>query len=63
MNRSTLLTQAARGQIPVTLNGTPRPISRAQATVLKLAAKAHAGDPLALFRLLSLIDRLDRRRR
>jgi hypothetical protein len=61
-NRNTLIRQAARRQITVTVNGTPRPISRAQAIVLSLAAEAHAGDPHALFRLLNWIDRMDSRR-
>lgn len=61
-NRNTLLRQAARHQIAVTVNGTPRPFSGVQAIVLGLAAKAHTGDPHALLRLLSLIDRMERRR-
>lgn len=43
-------------------NTLTRPISRAQAIVLSLAAEAHAGDPHALFRLLNWIDRMDSRR-
>lgn len=46
-NRSTLIRQAARGQITVTVDGSARPISRAQAVVLILAAKTLAGDPQA----------------
>lgn len=62
-NRTTLLRQVARRQITVTVNGTPRPISRAQAILLDLAAKAHAGDPNALARLLSLLDQMEGRTR
>lgn len=58
-NRITLPAQAARRQITVTVNGTPRPISIAQAIALHLAAKAHAGDPHALLRLINLIDPLE----
>lgn len=62
-NRKTLLRQAFRRKITLTVNGTPHSISRAQAIVLGLAAKAHAGDPQALLRLINLIDRLESRRR
>jgi hypothetical protein len=57
-NLNTLFRRAARRQVTVTVNGIPRPITRAQAIVLGLAAKAHAGNPRALLRLLSLIDRM-----
>lgn len=62
-NRVALLRQAARRQATVTVSGRPRPISRAQAVLLGLAAKAHAGDPNAMIRLLSLLDQMEGRTR
>jgi hypothetical protein len=60
-NLSTLIMEAAHGQVTATIDGTSHRISRAQATTLKLAARAAAGDPQALAMLLHWIDEIERR--
>lgn len=62
-NRSTLLREAARVQVNVNVDGAPRSISRAQAIVLNLAAKAVAGDQRALVKFLNWIDQMESRSR
>lgn len=60
-NLSTLIMEAAHGQVTATIDGKQRRISKVQATTMQLATKAAAGDPKAMIKFLDWIDEIEAR--
>lgn len=60
-NLSTLIMEAAHGQVTATIDGKKRKISKVQATTMQLATKAAAGDPKAMLKFLDWIDEVETR--
>lgn len=60
-NLSTLIMEAARGQVTATIDGKQRKISKVQATTMQLATKAAAGDPKAMLKFLDWVDEIEAR--
>jgi hypothetical protein len=60
-NLSTLIMEAAHGQVTATIDGKRRKISKVQATTMQLATKAAAGDPKAMLKFLDWIDEIEAR--
>jgi hypothetical protein len=58
-NIRTLIMEAARNQVSVTIAGTRRRISAAQATALQLALKAARGNQRAIITFLDRIDQIE----
>jgi hypothetical protein len=58
-NIRTLIMEAARNQVSVTIAGARRRISAAQATALQLALKAARGDQRAIIAFLDRIDQIE----
>jgi Family of unknown function (DUF5681) len=60
-NLNTLLMEAARDQVAVTIGGKKRRVSKLQASVMQLATRAAGGDRASIVELLDRIDELERR--
>ncbi|MFZ5690030.1 MAG: DUF5681 domain-containing protein [Pseudomonadota bacterium] len=60
-NLSTLIMEAAHGQVTATIDGKQRKISKVQATTMQLATKAAAGDPKAMLKFLDWVDEIEAR--
>lgn len=60
-NLSTLIMEAAHGQVTATIDGKKRKISKVQATTMQLATKAAAGDPKAMLKFLDWVDEIEAR--
>ena len=60
-NLSTYLMEAARDQVSATIGGTPRNISKIQATAMQLATKAASGNQAAINKFLDWIDEVETR--
>ena len=60
-NLSSIVLEAARAPVAVTINGKTINISRVQATAMQLAAKAAAGDQNAMVKFLNLVDEFETR--
>lgn len=60
-NLSTLIMEAAHGQVTATIDGKQRKISKVQATTMQLATKAAAGDPKAMLKFLDWVDEIETR--
>lgn len=57
----TLVLEAARDQVTVSIDGKPRRISKAQAAVIQLANKVATGDPKLLLKFIDLIASIEAR--
>lgn len=60
-NLSTLIMEAAHGQVTATIDGKQRKISKVQATTMQLATRAAAGDPKAMLKFLDWVDEIEAR--
>lgn len=60
-NLSTLIMEAAHGQVTATIDGKRRKISKVQATTMQLATRAAAGDPKAMLKFLDWVDEIEAR--
>lgn len=60
-NVRTILTEAARAPVSVTINGKTRKISKIEATAIQLANKAASGDRFAVGKFLDLMDEIETR--
>ena len=60
-NIRTILMEAARSRVDVTIDGKSRTISKAQATAMQLSTQAANGNPKAMNKFLDWIDEIERR--
>jgi hypothetical protein len=58
-NITTLVLEAARDQVTVTIDGEARRISKAQAAVIQLANSGATGDPKLLLKFIDLIAKIE----
>ena len=58
-NIATLVLDAARDQVTVTIDGQPRRISKAQAAVIQLANSGATGNPKLLLKFIDLIAKIE----
>lgn len=58
-NIATLVLDAARDQVTVTIDGEPRRISKAQAAVIQLANKGATGDPKLLLKFIDMLAKIE----
>ena len=58
---TTLIMEAARDQVSVTIDGKPRKISKAKSAAIQLANKGAMGDPKLLGQFLDRLDEIETR--